>query len=85
LRSEVFDGDSDTIITELHEKNFVSSSYVTLDPKDACGVSSAVGSGSPVGIGDLNIGRNDDLGKYNKFVIKKVFHIPDSPVNIFRS
>ena len=90
LRSEVFDGDSDTIIVDnsancviwRHKHNFIPESYVKVDPKKTCGVSSAVGSGSPVGIGDLRIGWNDDDGKHHKFVLHQVFHIPDSPVNI---
>ena len=90
LRSEVFDGDSDTIIVDnsanciiwRQKKNFDSKSYVLLSPKEACGVSSAVGEGKPVGIGTLNIGWNDDSGKFHKFAIPRVFHIPDSPVNI---
>jgi len=45
-------------------------------------VSSAVGNGTPVGVGDLNIGWRDDFGKYHGFVIPKVLHIPTSPVNI---
>ena len=35
-----------------------------------------------VGIGDLNIGWYDDNGKYHSFVLKDVFHIPSSPVNV---
>ena len=90
LRLEVFDGDSDTIIVDnsanciiwRHKKNFSPSSYTKLNPGTTCGVSSAVGKGSPVGVGDLNIGWKDDNGKYHKFLIPQVFHIPDSPVNI---
>ena len=91
LRSEVFDGDSDTIIVDnsancviwKHKKNFVPETYVALDKNNMIGVASAVGSGVPIAIGDLNIGRRDDNGQYHKFVIQKVFHIPDSPVNIY--
>ena len=90
LRSEVFDGDSDTIIVDnsanciiwRHKKNFDPDSYVAIDSNNSYGVSSAVGKGSPVGIGNLNIGWNDDAGKYHSFLLPKVFHIPDSPVNI---
>ena len=89
-RLEVFDGDSDTIIVDnsanciiwRHKKNFSPDSYTKLKPGTTCGVSSAVGKGSPVGVGDLNIGWKDDDGKYHKFLIPQVFHIPDSPVNI---
>ena len=90
LRSEVFDADSDTIIVDnsanckiwRHEKNFVQNTYVKFDPKKACGVTSLVGNGSPVGIGDLNLGWRDNNGHNHKFLKPKVFHIPDSPVNI---
>ena len=41
-----------------------------------------MGKGSPVGVGDLNIGWRDDFGKYHGFMIPKVFHIPTSPVDI---
>ena len=90
LQSEVFDGDSDTIIVDnsancirwRYKHNFIQNSYVEVDPKTTYGVASAVGSRSPVGIGDLHIGWNDDDGKYHEFMLPQVFHLPDSPVNI---
>ena len=90
LQSEVFDGDFDTIIVDnsanciiwKHEQNFIQNSYVEIDLKITYGVTSSVGSRSLVGIGDLRIGWNDDDGKYHKFVLPQVLHIPDSPVNI---
>ena len=89
-RRLLFDGDSDTIIVDnsancivwRHKRNFDSETYVKLDKKTTCGVSSAVGKGSPIGDGDLHIGWSDDTGKYHKFRIPQVLHIPDSPVNI---
>ena len=68
LQSEVFDGDSDTIIVNnsanciiwKHKQNFIQNSYVEIEPKTTYGVTSAVGSRSPVGIGDLRIGWNDN-------------------------
>ena len=90
LRSEVFDGDSDTIIVDnaanciiwRHKKNFDKENYVRLGTTNAVGVASAVGSGVPIGVGNLNIGWRDDAGQYHKFLLKNVLHIPDSPVNI---
>ena len=90
MKSEVFDGDSDTIIVDnsancivwRHKQNFDPDTYVKLDKKTRCGVSSAVDKGSPIGVGDLHIGWSDDTGKYHKFRIPQVLHIPDSPVNI---
>jgi len=90
LRSEVFDGNSDTIIVDnsancviwRHKRNFDPKTYIKIYPKKFCGVSSAVRNGTPVGVGDLNIGWRDDFGKYHGFVIPKVLHIPTSPVNI---
>ena len=64
LRSEVFDGNSDTIIVNnstncviwRHKKNFNPAIYVEIDPTNSCGVSLTVGKAAPVEIGDLNIG-----------------------------
>ena len=56
--------------------------YVKLDPRKNCSVTSAVGNGSPIALEDLNIEWRDDNGNYHNFLIPIVFHIPDSPVNI---
>lgn len=86
----MFGGDSDTVMIDnstnciiwRHKRIFDPKSYVKLNTNKSFGVSSAVGKGSPFGIGDLNIGWNDDAGTYHSFVLPKVFHIPVSPVNI---
>ena len=73
LRSEVFDGDSDTIIEDnsatciiwKHKKKFIPETYVQIENNSKLGVSSAVGSGVPIAIDDLNIGWRDDTGRLN--------------------
>ena len=45
-------------------------------------IDTAAGQGTAIGVGDINISWHDDLGKLHHFVLKDVFHIPDSPVNI---
>ena len=89
-RAESFDADSSTIIVDnaanciiwRDKRNFVPGTYVKLDSSMESGIATAVGSGSPVGIGHLRIGWKDDLGTYREYVIKNVYHVPDSPVNI---
>ena len=90
MRSEVFDADSDTIVVDnsanciiwRHKRNFVQSTYTKLDPSLRPNISTASGPGSPVAIGDLNLGWYDDSGQYHNFVLKNAFHIPKSPVNV---
>ena len=90
MKSEIFDGDSDTIIVDNSanciiwkcKRNFVPSSYRKLNTSTRPNIETASGNGLPVGVGDLNIGWHDDEGKYHSFVLKNVFHIPSSPVNV---
>ena len=58
------------------------STYTKLDPSSSPNISTVPGSGSPVAIRDLNIGWYDNNGQYYSFVLKNVFHIPKSPVNV---
>ena len=70
MQSEVFDADSDTIVVDnsanciiwRHKHNFIPSTYRTLDPSKSPDICTASGQGSPMAIGDLNIGWYDDFG-----------------------
>ena len=90
MRSEIFDGDADTIIVDnsanciiwRNKRHFEPSTYRKLNENNKMNIETASGDGNPVGIGDLNIGWYDDNGKYHSFILKDVFHIPTSPVNV---
>ena len=90
MQSEVFDADSDTIVVDnsanciiwRHKHNFIPSTYRTLDPLKSPDICTASGQGSPMAIGDLNIGWYDDFGTYHNFVLKDTYHIPTSSVNV---
>jgi len=85
-----FDADSSTIIVDNSanciiwnaKENFLKESYIKLGSNIDSGIATAVGSGSPVGMGTLRIGWDDDDGKFHKYEIKGVYHVPTSPVNI---
>jgi len=85
-----FDADSSTIIVDNSanciiwnaKENFIKESYIKFGSNIDSGIATAVGSGSPVGMGTLRIGWDDDDGKFHKYEIKGVYHVPTSPVNI---
>ena len=86
-----FDVDSDTMVIDnsanciiwKHKKAFKSSTYIKLDARDAVvAVDTAAGEGLPIGIGDVTVGWYNDDNVYHNFILKEVFHIPDSPMNI---
>ena len=88
--SEIFDSDADTIIVDnsanciiwKYKKNFVKSSYRELGAASHLNIETASGDRNPVSMGDLNIGWYDDNGQYHSFVLKDVFHVPASLVNV---
>ena len=90
LKSELFDSDSETAIMDnsanciimKRKSSFIPSTYIEIDPNKFYGITTAIGTGNPVGIGDVKIGWHDDMGKYHNFVLKDAFHIPDSAVNV---
>ena len=85
-----FDGDTNSIVVDnsanciiwKHKSSFIQKSYIKLNAVDLPPISTASGSGLPAGIGDVPIGWYDDEGKYHNFLLKGVYHVPDSPVNI---
>ena len=89
-RAESFDADLSTMIVVnlanciiwRDKRNFVPGTYVKSGLSMGPRIATAVGCGSPIGIGHLHIGWKDDLGTYWEYVIKGVYHVPDSPVNI---
>jgi len=85
-----FDADSSTIIVDNSanciiwnaKENFIPETYVKFSSNVESGIATAVGSGSPIGMGHLRIGWKDDNSKYHEYVIKGAYHVPSSPVNI---
>ena len=75
------DNSANCIIWNAKE-NFIPDSYIKFGSSIDSGIATAVGSGSPVGIGSLRIGWDDDNGKFHEYIIKGVYHVPTSPVNI---
>ena len=90
IESEFFDSDSETAIMDnsancviwKKKSAFIQSSYIEVDPNKFYGITTAIGTGNPVGIGDIKVGWYNDVGKYHNFILKNVFHIPDSAVNV---
>ena len=83
----LFDSDgmdnSANCIIWLNKKDFIPSSYVTIDTqKLSIGIDTVHGNSVPSGIGTLQICWHDDDSVYNKFEIKDVFHMPESLVNV---
>ena len=85
-----FDSDSGVIIADNSANsivwkdkcNFIPETYVTLSKSTSLTFDAAAGTGNAVGVGDLAISWKDDKEKTHNFVLKNVFHIPDSPLNI---
>ena len=90
LKSELFDTDSETCIMDnsanciiwRSKSAFIRSTYVELDPSKFYGITTAIGTGNPVGVGDIKVGWYDDNNIYHNFILKDAFHIPNSAVNV---
>ena len=86
----IFDSDTDLInvdnsancIVWKNKKSYIAETYKLVNMESLPSINTAAGQGTAVGIRDINISWDDDFGKLHQFVLKDVFHIPDSPVNI---
>ena len=90
LKSELFDTDSETCIMDNSanciiwrtKSAFIPSTYVKIDPSKFYGITTAIGTGNPVGIGDIKVGWHDNDNVYHNFILKDAYHIPNSAVNV---
>ena len=84
-----FDTDSDRFVVDnsanciiwKNKTDFVPTTYIKTN-NASVGITTAVGTAFPLGIGSIRVGWYDDNKKYHNFILKGVFHVPNSPVNV---